>query len=1035
MTEFFPPPSESIEPVEVQEVQVERQALDDATNEPQAYVEQSGNHEQAEAIQATFETVVDNAARASTPVEAAAPEQQTLRADVELPQPTETQEEFIEATAGPARSDEDPEDDPVQLMEARGTEIQPEVEPQVRDGSQVETLPGPMPQPVNEVSDMPGPLPQPVNEVSDMPGPLPQPADEVSDLPGPMPQPADEVSTMPGPLPQPANEVSDLPGPLPQPVSEVSTLPGPLPQPADEVSTLPGPLPQPASEVSAQQTGVDDVGSLPVPFPNEADVQQTGVGDVGSLPVPFPNEADVQQTGVGDVGSLPVPFPNEADVAQIGVGDVSSLPMPLPRPTDQVSPQVDQAQRGTLPIPLPRPAGETHSQVSSKMELPRAGALPDAQNEAAFEPTPDQQVMRADVEMPQPAETQEEHIQAPSEAAASEPVESIPIQLPGEADAALQVDQVQRGTLPIQIPQPTEEAHSKKIKMPKARQTPGTHIEAAPEPLPDLQTIRADIKLPEPWETQEEHIESTVEPARSDYPDDDEEPPLQMMEAREADVQPEVSPQMEQTQIGAMPEPIPQPTREAHSQVSSEIKMPQAGETQEEHIQATSETAASEPVESIPIQLPGEAQPASKANLGAGLRQPAQAGEAAGDGQAGLPQREALPKEMPEQADQIAGVGAQGAFAAKSVSKEIPGGMLGDMAEDSALPGGFDAVENYLKGLPQSGATKGSTGYPGGTQGSTGYSGGHSTTSGSSGTGTQTGWENQGGYMGKPQEDTGHETSGQTVDDIYNEFYNYCKDAYDSGDRPDDGDVSGWVAAKAADFFEERGGDSTLTGILREMAENKEGKDPDGGITVTRLTTDGESDGKKGGGSDDNGDDGGDDGDDDDDDGDDDGGDDDDDDGGDDDGGDDDDDDGGGDDGGDDDDDSDSAMSEEGGDDSGKHAPILASVPYKGEKDDTGQRPGIFGGPGDGGDSDGDDTGGKEGIPLGGAGRIYPDSGGALPIDPIPASELDSGKSTSGSEGLAQSQLRTMEVPGKDNNFSIHLGAGGLVKWERTSTK
>jgi hypothetical protein len=225
------------------------------------------------------------------------------------------------------------------------------------------------------------------------------------------------------------------------------------------------------------------------------------------------------------------------------------------------------------------------------------------------------------------------------------------------------------------------------------------------------------------------------------------------------------------------------------------------------------------------------------------------------------------------------------------------------------------------------------------------------------------------------------------------------------------------------------------------MAENTEGKNPDGGIKVTRLTADGESDGEVGGGSndddgggDDDDDDGGDDGggdDDDDDDGDDDGGDDDDDDGGDDDGGDDDDDD----DGGGDDDDSDSAMSEEGGDDSGKHAPILAGVPYKGEKDDTGQRPGVFGGPGDGGDSDGDDTGGKERIPPGGVGRIYPDSGGALPIDPIPASELDSGKSTSGSEGLARNQLKVMEVHGKDSTFSIDLGAGGLVSWKRTSTK
>ena len=98
---------------------------------------------------------------------------------------------------------------------------------------------------------------------------------------------------------------------------------------------------------------------------------------------------------------------------------------------------------------------------------------------------------------------------------------------------------------------------------------------------------------------------------------------------------------------------------------------------------------------------------------------------------------------------------------------------------------------------------------------------------------------------------------------------------------------------------------------------------------------------------------------------------------------------GGGDEGGGEGDGGDENTIEGGEDDSGYHGGILVDGGSSGvrEKDDTGHQMGVMGGlAGSGGSSggdSGDDTGGKEGIYLGGSGKVYPDSGGARPIDPI----------------------------------------------------
>jgi hypothetical protein len=217
-------------------------------------------------------------------------------------------------------------------------------------------------------------------------------------------------------------------------------------------------------------------------------------------------------------------------------------------------------------------------------------------------------------------------------------------------------------------------------------------------------------------------------------------------------------------------------------------------------------------------------------------------------------------------------------------------------------------------------------------------------------TNTQTGSQSwNSGTDSKPfTEHENQDSSGQSAEDVANDFMNYCKDAYDSGDQPQDGDVSGWVAGKAAEYFSGKSGDGTLTKILRSLAGDKPGAGSQTKTTVTRIKTDdddddGGDDGGDEGGDDDDGDDDGDEGGDDDggedddgDDGDDDGEDDDDWDDGDDDGGEDDDGDDGDDDGGDDDDD----LSEEGDDPSKmQKAPINSGPSQKSDQDQISNYP------------------------------------------------------------------------------------------------
>jgi hypothetical protein len=83
-----------------------------------------------------------------------------------------------------------------------------------------------------------------------------------------------------------------------------------------------------------------------------------------------------------------------------------------------------------------------------------------------------------------------------------------------------------------------------------------------------------------------------------------------------------------------------------------------------------------------------------------------------------------------------------------------------------------------------------------------------------------------------PKYGRGH--ASDTEGDVQNEFMNYCKKAYESGDTPKGRDVQPWIAGKAAEFFGEKlGKDEPLVGILKEMSTQTEKPTT---TTVTRGT-------------------------------------------------------------------------------------------------------------------------------------------------------------------------------------------------------
>jgi hypothetical protein len=201
---------------------LKQQKLDDATFEPRSYVEQTGDHRQAESIQNNLTALVENAKPAEETVTAAPPH-------------VPGEADHSKVTASPGEGEGEKVDAiPITVPDVRTT------------ADEIGSLPLPIP------GEKTGPALIPENDI--------RPGEEISATPITLPdkgaQPSDdEISATPIPLPGPADdEISATPIPLPGPADdEISATPIPLPDPADdEISATPIPLPGPADDLPSE---------------------------------------------------------------------------------------------------------------------------------------------------------------------------------------------------------------------------------------------------------------------------------------------------------------------------------------------------------------------------------------------------------------------------------------------------------------------------------------------------------------------------------------------------------------------------------------------------------------------------------------------------------------------------------------------------------------------------------------------------------------------------------------------------------------
>ena len=215
MTDFPISPQETIEG-RIPEDSSEQRALDEATLDPRAQIEQTGNIAQSEEIQTTMTSLIETT--------------MAVQAAVEL-QPTGT----------------------------------------------IEALPLPLPSPAEQVSGLPIPIPSPDETIEATPItlPIPKPEDAgsaetiddvplrnpspsgVRDLPDPVPSPDETIEATPITLPIPkpedagsAETIDDVPLRNPSP-SGVRDLPDPVPSPNETIEATPITLPIPKPEEAA----------------------------------------------------------------------------------------------------------------------------------------------------------------------------------------------------------------------------------------------------------------------------------------------------------------------------------------------------------------------------------------------------------------------------------------------------------------------------------------------------------------------------------------------------------------------------------------------------------------------------------------------------------------------------------------------------------------------------------------------------------------------------------------------------------------
>jgi hypothetical protein len=299
MDEILNTPEKELEPGESRSP--EQQALNDATHDPGPYVEQTGDYRQAEAIQNSLISILDNASKSAGEVGV-----------IPIPLPSPAEQGLGEGKS-PAR-------------ENLGATPQPI--PQPADGSLTGGMPG-LHGGLEQASTMPIPIPIPQSESQNA-------ADS---------QPGQQGPVEATPITLPAERIQPEMGEEGHPPEPPDLDHSPFPEEmiaALEPDSLAGSMPSLRGDLDQVMAGTDDGrhDATPIPLPGQQ-------GPIDATPIPLPgsegiasqpaarDDLDQATSGSGESGKddatpINLPGPQVASIANFG-----ATPQPIPRPEEE----------------------------------------------------------------------------------------------------------------------------------------------------------------------------------------------------------------------------------------------------------------------------------------------------------------------------------------------------------------------------------------------------------------------------------------------------------------------------------------------------------------------------------------------------------------------------------------------------------------------------------------------------------------------------------------------------------------------------
>jgi uncharacterized protein YrzB (UPF0473 family) len=336
---------------------VEAQELDDATYEPRALVEQSGSYEQAEAIQETFEQLVEVEQAntrgsndvSATPINVPNPEAQVAgtpgtgndvsATPINLPNPVENGGMIGGASQISAADDWEAPN----AITSRTTSYG-EVSLIPENDDEISTMPIPLPGPGSDVAATPINLPNPVEQTA---GTI-NTGNDVSATPINVPSPEERVTG----TTNAGNEVAATPINLPNPVEQT---PGTI-RTGSDVSATPINVPSPEERVAGTTNAGNEVAATPINLPNPVEegvagtpAQQPGRG-VEATPINLPNPVEGRMEQGLESGEERLSTQDTREtVLENRNAEIEATPITLPGQNDEIA-AVDANELEELPL-------------------------------------------------------------------------------------------------------------------------------------------------------------------------------------------------------------------------------------------------------------------------------------------------------------------------------------------------------------------------------------------------------------------------------------------------------------------------------------------------------------------------------------------------------------------------------------------------------------------------------------------------------------------------------------------------------------